>query len=108
MQDEEDEQDEDGEDSRPPESSVLTPLHPEKPLARALVLRARPHEGRAPSVQFPSLGGLEMRGGPVASWGVQWPTLAYFQPFLTSCLAAASGQGASSGSNTRCREQKVS
>lgn len=49
---------------------------------------------RSHCVQFPSPVGLEIRGGPVAAWGVvHWPTLAYFQPFLTVCLALPVAKG---------------
>lgn len=71
-------EDEDGEDSRPPESSVVIPLHPEKTLDRALVLRARLHEELAGLPRYSSQSwGLRDKGWTCGFLGVQWPTLAY-------------------------------
>lgn len=85
-------EDEGGEGPGPRSLSGNSPSSGEA-SGRASVLRARLHE-ELPLVQFPSPGGLERRGGPVASWGSSGPPLPIFShsSLLAWLLPVARGQ----------------
>lgn len=83
-----------GEDSRPPESSLINSPPPED-FGQGSHSQREAARGadRSHCVQFPSPAGLEIRVDLWLPAVVHWPTLAYFQPFLTACLALPVAKG---------------